>query len=158
MPSLLPFFEWCEATWLGQLVRNSLVSFAVIETFHLFALTVLLGAIFILNMRLYRVILKRLPVRQLALELSPWTFWSLMLILVSGVLLFLSEAMKCYASIPFQLKMAFLFAALMFHFTIYRKVTRAERDPGRTLGILVGTISIFLWLGVGVSGRAIGFF
>ena len=158
MPSLLPFFEWCEATWLGQTIRTSLVSFAVIETFHLFALTVLLGAIFILNLRLYRVILRRQPVRQLALELSPWTFWSLMLILGSGVLLFLSEPMKCYASTPFQLKMVFLFAALMFHFTIYRKVTRAERDPGRTLGILVGTISIFLWLGVGVGGRAIGFF
>jgi hypothetical protein len=158
MPSLLPFFEWCEATWLGQLIRNSLVSFAVIETFHLFALTVLLGAIFILNLRLYRLILRGLPVRQLALELSPWTFWSLVLILVSGALLFASEAIKCYASTPFRWKMVFLFFALIFHFTFYRKITRGHRDPGLTVGILIGTISLFLWFGVGVGGRAIGFF
>jgi len=78
-------------------------------------------------------------------------------ILVSGVLLFLSEAMKCYASKPFQVKMMFLFAALIFHFSIHWKVTRADRDPGILSGVFVGGVNFLLWFGVGLGGRAIGF-
>jgi hypothetical protein len=157
MEFLLPFFKWCDSTWLGETIRDSRLYFPIIETFHLFALTVLLGAVVILNLRMCGIILRRQPVRQLAMDLSPWAFWSLVVILISGVLLFLSEALKCYASIPFQVKMVFLFSALIFHFTVHRKVSRAERDPGLFSGILVGTISLLLWFGVGLGGRAIGF-
>src|SRR5262245_44004574 len=157
MEFLLPFFKWCDSTRLGETIRDSRLYFPVIETFHLFALTVLLGAVVILNLRMYRVILRRQPVRQLALDLSPWAFCSLIMILISGVLLFLSEALKCYASVPFEVKMVLLLCALIFHVIIHRKVSRAARDPGLVSGILVGTISLLLWFGVGLGGRAIGF-
>src|SRR5215467_14758633 len=157
MHFLLPFFKWCDSTWLGETIRNSRLYFPVIETFHLLALTVLFGAVIVLNLRLCGLFMKNQPVQQLAKDLSPWALWSLVVILASGVMLFLSEAMKCYASVPFQVKMAFLFAALIFHFTIHWKVTRAEREPRLIAGILVGSINFLLWFGVGVGGRAIGF-
>lgn len=157
MKALLPFFRWCDATWLGETIRDSRIYFPVIETFHLFALTILLGAVIVLDLRLCGVIMRKQSVRQLARDLSPWAFWSLVVILGSGVLLFLSEAMKCYASKPFQVKMVFLFFALIFHFTVTRWVTRSERDPGLISGILVGGINLLLWFGVGLGGRAIGF-
>jgi hypothetical protein len=68
-----------------------------------------------------------------------------------------SEALKCYASKPFQVKITFLFAALIFHFTIHRKVTQSKRDPSLIAGIVVGGLNVLLWLGVGLGGRAIGF-
>jgi len=157
MHFLLPFFKWCDSTWLGETIRNSRLYFPVIETFHLLALTVLFGAVIVLNLRLCGLFMKNQPVQQLAKDLSPWALCSLVVILASGVMLFLSEAMKCYASVPFQVKMAFLFAALIFHFTIHWKVTRAEREPRLIAGILVGSINFLLWFGVGVGGRAIGF-
>jgi uncharacterized protein DUF6644 len=157
MHYLLPFFKWCDSTWLGETIRASRLYFPIIETFHLLALTVLFGAIVVLNLRLCRVIMRHQPVQQVAQDLSPWTFWGLVVILVSGVLLFLSEAMKCYASTPFQVKMVFLFSAIIFHYTIHRKIANKERDPGLILGILIGTVNAFLWLGVGLGGRAIGF-
>jgi uncharacterized membrane protein len=157
MHFLLPFFKWCDSTWLGETIRNSRLYFPVIETFHLLALTVLFGAVIVLNLRLCGLFMKNQPVQQLAKDLSPWALWSLVVILVSGVMLFLSEAMKCYASVPFQVKMTFLFAALIFHFTIHWKVTRAEREPRLISGIFVGSINFLLWFGVGVGGRAIGF-
>jgi hypothetical protein len=157
MQALLPFFRWCDATWLGETIRGSKFYFPVIETFHLLALTILFGAIVVVNLRLCRVIMTHQPVKQVAFDLSPWALWSLVVILVSGILLFLSEAMKCYASTPFQVKMLFLFAALIFHFTVHWKLTRSERDPGLISGGLVGVVNVFLWLGVGLGGRAIGF-
>jgi hypothetical protein len=157
MEFLLPFFRWCDSTWLAETIRNSRIYFPVIETFHLLALTVLFGAVIVLNLRLCKVAMNRQPVQMLAQDLAPWAFWSLVVILVSGVLLFLSEALKCYASKPFQVKMVFLFAALIFHFTVHRKVTRTDRDPRLFSGLVVGAINFFLWLGVGLGGRAIGF-
>ena len=157
MHYLLPFFKWCDSTWLGETIRSSRIYFPVIETFHLLALTVLFGAIIVLNLRLCGLIMKHQPVQQLAKDLSPWALWSLAVILVSGIMLFLSEAMKCYASKPFQIKMMFLFAAIIFHFSIHWKVTRADRDPRLLSGVFVGGINFLLWFGVGLGGRAIGF-
>jgi uncharacterized membrane protein len=157
MHYLLPFFKWCDATWLGETIRSSRIYFPIIETFHLLALTVLFGAVVVLNLRLCRLTMKHQPVQQVAQDLSPWAFWSLVVILVSGVMLFLSEALKCYASKPFQVKMVFLFLAIIFHYTIHRKVSGSDRDPGLISGTFVGAINFFLWLGVGLGGRAIGF-
>jgi uncharacterized membrane protein len=157
MQFLFPFFKWCDSTWLGETIRSSRLYFPIIETFHLLALTILFGAIVVLNLRLCRVIMRNQPVSQVAGDLAAWEFWSLVVILVSGGMLFLSEALKCYASKPFQVKMTFLFLALIFHYTIHRKVTKAKRDPSFFSGALVGCVNAFLWLGVGLGGRAIGF-
>jgi hypothetical protein len=157
MHFLLPFFRWCDSTWLGETIRGSRIYFPIIETFHLLALTILFGAVLVLNMRMCGLMMKTQPVQQVAKDLGPWSFWSLVVILVSGVMLFLSEAMKCYASKPFQVKMLFLFAALIYHFTIHRKVSRSDRDPKVAWGALIGTVNALLWLGVGLGGRAIGF-
>src|SRR5215813_12729586 len=147
MHYLLPFFKWCDSTWLGETIRSSRIYFPVIETFHLLALTVLFGAVIVLNMRLCGVIMKNQPTHQVARDLSPWAWWSLVVILVSGILLFLSEAMKCYASTPFQVKMTFLFTAIIYHFTIHRTVSTSDREPRRAWGVIIGCISVFLWLG-----------
>jgi uncharacterized membrane protein len=157
MHYLLPLFKWSDSTWMGETIRSSRLYFPVIETFHLLALTLLFGALFMLNLRLCGLFMKNLPVQQVARDLSPWLLSSLAIILVSGFMLFTSEAMKCYASVPFQVKMLFLFSAIAYHFTIYRKVTKSERDPNRIWGVTLAVISVLLWLGVGLGGRGIGF-
>ena len=157
MHSLLPFFKWCDNTWLGETIRGSRLYFPIIETFHLLALTILFGAVLVLTMRMCGLMMTSQPTSQVARDLGPWAGWSLVVILVSGIMLFLSEAMKCYASKPFQVKMTFLFAALIFHFTVHRTVSRSEREPKLVWGAAVGVVNALLWLGVGLGGRAIGF-
>ena len=155
---LEPLFKWCDDTWLGTTIRGSRVYFPIIETFHLFALTLLLGAVVILNLRLFGFILRRQPASQLAEDLAPWVFWNLVVILTSGSMLFLSEAMKCFGSGPFRFKMIFLFSAILFHFTIFRWVIRADENRTWRIGRWVtGVVSLALWFGVGLGGRAIGF-
>jgi uncharacterized membrane protein len=154
---LLPFFKWSDASWIGLTVRSSRLYFPVVETLHLLALTLLLGAIFMLNLRLCGLVMKNLPVRQVSRDLSPWLTGSLIAILATGFVLFSSEAMKCYSSGPFQAKMLFLFAAIAYHFTIYRKLTNTDREPKRFWGATAALVSVVLWLGVGLAGRGIAF-
>jgi hypothetical protein len=49
---LLPFFEWCEASFIGQTIRESLWLFPVIEAVHLLGLAVIGGAVLLVDLRL----------------------------------------------------------------------------------------------------------
>jgi hypothetical protein len=54
--------------------------------------------------------------------------------------------------------MLFLIAAIFFHYTIYGRLTKA--GEGRIQPVwnkLAALVSVALWLGVGIGGRAIGF-
>ena len=153
---LMPFFQWCDKTMLGQWVRGGRWEFPLIETIHILALTMLYGCIVVLSLRLMGVLMRGWTVAGLAREVMPWLNSSLAIILVTGVLLYLSEAMKAFGNDAFWLKIYLLTAALIFHFTVFRRVTTSEEVSPAT-GKLVGALAIFLWLGIGCAGRAIGF-
>lgn len=156
--SLLPFFTWCENTAVGEAIRNSLWLFPVIESVHLLGLVVIGGAVLVVDMRLFGLGLRRQPVAQLARDAQPWLIGSLMVMLGTGILLFLSEAIKCYYSPAFSVKMTSLFLAILFTFTVRRKVAMAdETRVGPLWSKLVAMVSVTLWSGVGIGGRWIGF-
>jgi hypothetical protein len=158
MESLLPFFQWCDKTAIGVYIRDtSMWAFPIIETFHILALTVLFGTILIVDLRLLGMGMRRQAASLLARELGPWMYGSLALILPTGILLFLSEALKCYGNDGFRFKMVFLFAALVFHFTAFRWATAADSRMSPGSRKIVALVSMALWLGVGIGGRAIGF-
>lgn len=157
MFSLLPFFQWCDETFIAVAIRKSVIAFPVIETFHLLALTLLFGSITIQNLRLCGLIMNEQPMSRVAKSLAPWTLAGLAVMLSSGVPLFLSEALKCYGSDPFWVKMACFFFAISFHYTIHRKVTRKDSPSAPLKAFLVASVSFVLWISVGFAGRAIAF-
>ena len=78
------------------------------------------------------------------------------MMIVTGLLLFVSEPLKCYYSPPFWLKMSFLTLAIFFTFTMRRWVAESQTaSPRRMRGVAI--VSILLWSGVGLMGRGIGF-
>ena len=123
---LLPYFQWCESSWLGQLIPNSLWLFPVIEAGHLLALAVIGGAVLVVDMRLLGLGLRSRPVSELAREAQPFLIASLIVMIATGVPLFFSEAIKCYYSDAFWVKMPALALSILFTFTVRRMVTRAE--------------------------------
>jgi len=155
--SLLPFFEWCENTAVGNAIRDSLWLFPVIESFHLLALALIGGAILVVDLRLAGLGLRQ-PVAQLARDVQPWLLGGLVVMVASGILLFTSEAVKCYYNTAFWTKMSFLFPAILFTFTVRRKIATADETRPRPLwSKLVALVSLTLWFVVGASGRWIGF-
>ena len=157
--SLRPFFEWSNGSALGVWIRDSTWAFAWLEVFHLLGLTVLLGTVLVLSLRLAGLAMQHQPVAQLAREMSPLTSVSMALMIVTGYLMFSAEAMKCFDSVPFRFKMIFLLLAIIFHFTLYRKISRTNEERFRpVLGKLAAAISLVLWFGVGAAGRSIAFY
>ena len=156
--SLLPFFQWCYQTAIGEAIRESTWLFPLIEAFHLVGLGLTAGAVLLVDLRLLGMGLSRQPVAQLSAGAEPWLLGSLTLMVMSGTLLFLSESIKCYYSLPFWVKMTSLLLALLFTFTVRRRVTRMGLTSDRPLlGRSTAFVSLGLWCGVAWGGRWIGF-
>ena len=156
--SLKPFFEWSDHLWVGQAISGTTWAFPLIETIHILALTIMYGAMIVLDLRLLGMAMRKQSTALLARNLEPYMTWGLIVMLGSGFLLFTSEAMKCDVNEGFRFKMAVLVPAVLFQFTFFRWVIRKpEAQRSRPLGWLVSVASLTLWFGVGVGGRAIGF-
>jgi hypothetical protein len=156
--SLLTFFQWCEASGIGETIRKSSWLFPVIEAIHLLGLGVIGGAVLVVDLRLLGLGLKRQSTAQLTRDAQPWLVGSLVLMIITGGLLFLSEAIKCYYHDAFWFKMSCLFLAIIFTFTIQRKVTMSDETRlSPVWSKVVAIVSVLLWAGVGIGGRWIGF-
>ena len=158
MDSIYPFFKWVDGTWVSKTINDSKWLFPAIEGIHIVALALLVGAVIVLNLRILGIGIRHRPVPELAKELAPWTFCSLIVILVSGVLLFASEATRSYHSAPFRIKIALLVTAIVFHYTISRRIVRRDGADHSMLAKTAAVFAIALWVSVGFAGRAIGFF
>jgi hypothetical protein len=155
---LFPFFQWVESTRMHDVISNSPWMFAVIESIHLLALAVIGGAVLMLDLRFFGFGLRRQSIQEVAREAQPWLIGSLIVMLVTGVALFISEPTKCYYSIPFWWKMWSLALAMLFTFTVRRRVSLADETRVRpAYHKLVAVVSLILWCGVGSGGRWIGF-
>ena len=152
----LPLFDWAGKTWLGMAVRDNVLAFPVIETFHLLALAVLLGTVLIVNLRAFGVGRDRSSYVQLAAELEPWMLVSVAVLIVSGIPMAMSEPMKCYESWSFPIKMILMVTAIVWHFTVQRRWTRGEANGVAGGKSKVAAIcSILLWTAVGAAGKGI---
>ena len=156
--SLLGLFEWCNNVAVAGAIRDSAWLFPAVEAVHLLALAVLGGTILVVDFRLCGFGLRRQSVAEIARDVQPWMVGSLATMIVSGALLFSSEALKCYENGAFWMKMISLLLAILFTFTVRRRATSAGSQPTPARGRVVAAISVTLWLGVGVGGRAIGFY
>ena len=156
--SLLPFFQWCYLTPLGETIRNSSWLFPLIEAFHLLGLGITAGAVVVVDLRLLGVGLSKQPAGQLFAAVRPWLLGSVTLMFATGIPLFMSEAIKCYYSAAFWTKMTALLLVLIFTFTVQRRVTQTGVTADRPQsGKAVALVSLVLWFGVAWGGRWIGF-
>ena len=146
-------------SWLGTTVRESTWGFAIASVFLLFGIVLLVGGVFLMSLRLLGLLMRDRPISRMARDLRGWTLVGLVMTLVSGSLMGLGHGLMpdLYESGPFWLEMELLLAALVFHFTLYRWVTSRDDAPPALRGF-TAVLALFLWFGVGVAGRAIGFF
>jgi hypothetical protein len=155
---LFPYFEWCEQSLIGDTIRSSQWMFPSIEAVHLMGLAAIGGAVLVVNLRMLGLGLRRQPIAQVMREAQPYLVGSLVVMLLTGFLLFMSEAVKCYYNVAFWVKMSSLALAMLFTFTIHRKVAMADESGINPFWMkFVALVSVALWSGVGMGGRWIGF-
>lgn len=151
-----------ENSTLGVTITESEWMFPTIETLHVLALTLVIGSIAMLDLRLLGVANRDRGVTQLAEDTLPWTWGAFVVAAISGVLMFVSAATSYYDNVPFRIKLVLLALAgtnmALFHLTAYRAVhdwnhTLPTPQPAR----IAASLSLLFWIGVVVAGRWIGF-
>ena len=156
---LLPFsfFRWWEASWISKAVNAGQWYFAIIETVHIMAFTILLGTVFVVNLRLLGFGLRRQSSAQVARYLGVYTWGSLLIVAMTGIPLFASEAVRLGDSSPFLWKIDILAVALVTHLVVHRKITANAVAEGSLWGKVGACVSLLCWFSVALAGRAIAF-
>ena len=154
---LLPYFEWLGSLGFSKLMGESVWLSAMIQAFHLLALAVFAGAVLIVDLRLMGAGMRERPIAHVAADAAPWLFWSFIALWITGVPQLMAYAIKEYYSVYFWIKTDFFILAVLFTWTIRRRVALAQE--GRVAPVwnkLVGFVSIALWSGVAIPARLIG--
>jgi hypothetical protein len=132
--------------------------FPVVESIHICGFTLLVGTVAVLDLRLSDLALTRQSIANLAKSLAPWIYLGIAVQFITGPYLFTSSPHDYIHNPSFRMKMYFLAAALVFHFTVVRGAAGKSQPLGVGWRRLVAFVSIALWIGVIFSGLSIGFF
>src|SRR5438270_6847237 len=148
-------FEWLTTTpWTKAMISAEWV-FPAVQSLHFIGFALSIGTIAIVDLRLLGWGMRRQTAAELAADLNLWTNAGLAVMLITGPLMFSTDAVTYHFNPSFQFKMTCLAAALLFHFTIHRYAVR----PGASaaVGKMAGVLSLLLWTGVVAGGRMIAF-
>ena len=156
--SVLDFFKWLQYSQPLRMMRTSAWFFPIIASIHLTGLALIGGAVLVVDLRLLGLGLRQQPVSQIAREAERWLLVSLVVLLPTGILQFMCfAATKYYYLTAFWIKMAALCLALLFTFSVRRKITMSdEMHVSPIWSKLVAVISLSLWFTVAIAGRWIG--
>ena len=160
--TILDACTWLEATPLAVKISESEWLFPTIETIHVIALTLVIGSIAMLDLRMLGVSNRSMGVMQLSEEVLPWTWGAFVLAAITGSLMFASAATKYLENVPFRMKMVLLALAglnmAVFHLTAYRAVHSWNLTlPAPVSARVAASLSLLFWIGVVVAGRWVGF-
>lgn len=155
--SVWDLFKWLQYSPPLALMRSSPWFFPIIASIHLAGLALIGGAVLVVDLRLLGLGLRHQPVSQVAQDAERWLLVSLAILLPTGILQFMCfAATKYYYLTAFWVKMAALCLALLFTFSLHRKVAMSHDTVSPLCSKLVAVISLSLWLSVAVAGRLIG--
>ncbi len=97
-------------TGLAVFVREAEWAYPLLETVHIFGLGLLFGSIFAYDLRVLGV-QRSLPLDALGHHLMPWVWTGIMLNAVSGVIMFMSDAVEPSVKPALQVKFALIVLA-----------------------------------------------
>jgi Family of unknown function (DUF6644) len=150
-------FEWLEHTTIGTAVHQSPWLFPILESLHLVGLCLLGGAVVVGDLRAIGIGLTRRSLAEVMRQVRPWVLAGILVMVVTGVPLFLSEAVKCYNTPAFWVKIATLPFALTCTLGSRRWIVRSNPEAISWTTRAVGITSLALWFTVAAAGRWIGF-
>ena len=150
-----------EALPIARFLRETWWAYPAVEVVHIVGFVVLLGAVVMFDLRVLGLS-RGISVRALARHLLPWSWAALLLIVPSGLLMFMARATDLLASGVFQWKMGLLLLAFgnaaWFLTGPYQSVKRWDMETSAPLLAQASVaLSLVLWLGVLACGRLLAY-
>jgi len=151
----IEFFRWLVNSPWSHAMNAAEWVFPAVQSLHFIGFAMSIGTIAIVDFRLLGLGGSRFKAAELAADLAPWTRAGIVVMLITGPLMFSTDAVAYHYNPSFQFKMVCLTLALLFHFTLHKRAVRPDVPP--IAAKLAAGISLLLWSAVVAGGRMIAF-
>jgi hypothetical protein len=152
---------WLEHRPFAIAIAESTWLFPIVETLHVLALTVVVGSVAMMDLRLLGFGSRNRSVSEVIASSLPWAWTAFAVAFVAGSMLFSSKAATYYLNLPFRIKMICLALAavnmLVFHFFTARGMAAWDRGTPPPAARVAAACSLTLWIIIVATGRWIGF-
>jgi len=147
--ALLRFGDWLQNSPMGLTVGQTLWGYPYIQLIHFFGLSLWVGTIVMLDLRILGLAVKNQSATQLLRNLLPWTWTGLCIVVTGGVLLFSAAAKTYMLNAAFRVKFPLLLTGIAYHIFIQQKLPKWESPAGLpAVAKIAGFTELVLWIGV----------
>ena len=160
--SLLELAQYIEALPSSTALRESVWGYTIVETSHVVSMCFFLAFLVMMDLRMAGVAFRGTPFSLLQQRFFKGQMFGFGLSSVTGGILVYQEPTRFYGNIFFWIKMVLLVLAginaMVFHYTVYRRVDRWDLDEvPPTSARFAGFTSLGLWAFIIISGRLIAY-
>jgi hypothetical protein len=156
------FANWLQATPLSNAIQSVLWIVPAVQSLHILAIGVLIGAFLMVDMRVLGVVGRDQTIAQVSQRYAPWFWAALIVLLCSGLILILGEPRRELLSLSFWVKMTLLAIGVILALSFHRYL-RANPELWNGQGSAhagaraLALMSTLIWLGIIFMGRFIAF-
>jgi hypothetical protein len=146
-------FDSIEATSVAQAVAGSAGLTALLSALHVVGFVVVTGSALVGTLRAAGVLLTQASLGEVLRPVNRAILVGIAISVSTGALLFSARATDAAANSIFRIKMLLLIAAMIFQFTVLRRIgndVHATIRPART----AAAIALSLWLGLALAACA----
>ncbi len=127
--------------------------YSSVSVIHYFTLLFFIGTIVLVDLRILGLADRNQTISQLADQLLPWTWIGFTLAMISGFLLFTTDAGDYAPDHVFQAKMLVILVALVFTIVVHRGQRKWNQLPSvPTAAKVIAAVSLLLWIGAILAG------
>lgn len=155
--SLVKLLNWVQTSRFAHgIAESNHLLIAFLQVVHVFGFIFLLAPLFLVGLRLYRLVLTNYPTEQVVKQGRKLSLIGLSMTLSSGLLMFLSAPLHYYYNWAFDTKMGLLVLAILLYVAQFLWVAALNKQHP-ALARLGISMSLLSWIAVCMAGRAIGF-
>ncbi|HLH38953.1 MAG TPA: DUF6644 family protein [Bryobacteraceae bacterium] len=131
-------------------LNNNDWSFPLFECIHIAMFAMSVGTIAIVDFRLLGLLFRKQTPAEVLKATSLWTLVGLIVVITSGMVIFTTDPLSYYYNWSFRYKMIALVVAIVFNYTIHRRV--AMSNCTTAVNAMVAGVSLLLWISIVFAG------
>ena len=160
--SLDRFCAWIEQTPLSQTMQTTAWIVPAVQTVHILAVAAVMSSILMLDLRLLGIVGRDQPLARVSARFRPVIWWTLPILLATGMLMIIGEPVRSLENWIFQLKMMLLVAAIIVTLSYQAPLNKDaafwDASRGRRGALkIIAILSLLLWTGIVCAGRWIAY-
>ena len=159
---MLEFCHWLQHTMWATSIRESTLTYPLIEGSHVLCLSISVGIVMFLDLRFLRLAFASVPVSRMMKQIGPWMIAGMTIMMVTGLLLFAIHASDAYTNRFFRVKMLLLVLgvlnALYYQLRYYPQMAEWDFSGKVPTGVkVIAVLSLIFWFGVIICCRTMAY-